>query len=129
MNELLRRQLDSSDTVFFSIVTKDSERGLTSNKRILFMVQNRFICYHSSPTLDFPLSLEYIKGKAKLVVPMNHIYKLNFKGSGLDVYFWVYQDGKRMERFWKFQMEVETLALQWQDVFDEYTNRSRKGTL
>ena len=38
MNELLHRELDSSDTLYYSIVNKESERGLTSNKRILLMV-------------------------------------------------------------------------------------------
>lgn len=43
------------------------------------MLENHFICYLSSPKLDFPLTIDYISKNAKLTVPLKQITKLTFK--------------------------------------------------
>ena len=129
MGELFKREVDSGEAVFFSVTEKDSERGLTSNSRLFLMLQNKFVCYFSSPSQQFPLTLEHIHSEAKMVVPLNQIYKLNFKKTVLDLYFWLYQNGKRMQKNWTLTMASEELLTEWQQIFDQYSNRSRKGTL
>ena len=60
MAELQKRELVTGETIYFSLVEKQSERGFSLNKRIFLMLENQFICYLSSPKTDFPLTLDHL---------------------------------------------------------------------
>lgn len=94
------------------------------------MLENRFICYLSSPNLNFPLSIDYINKNAKAIIPLSQIHRLLYQENNkLQIDFWVNLNGRRTKKYWTLKMETPSLLAIWQEVFDEYSNRSRKGTL
>jgi hypothetical protein len=101
------------------------------NKRLLLMMENHYICYLSQPNIHFPFTNDYLEKNVKLRVPLKQINKIADKRSDkkIIIHFWIYEKSKRVEKVWTLRFSNEPLLEQWLEKFEDYTNRSRKGTL
>lgn len=95
-------RLDNDNTVYFSVVEKESERKFSMNKRLLLMLDNYYLCYFSQPNIDFPLTNEYVEKNAKLKVPLQQINKVvdKHEDKKIIINFWIYEKSKRLEKSW-----------------------------
>jgi hypothetical protein len=101
------------------------------NKRLLLMVEDKFVCYLSSPKTDFPLTSDYIAKNAKMLVPLKQLMKITSKHANktISIEFWMPENNRRLIKTWMLEMASVLLLDSWQQLFDDYSMRSRQNTL
>jgi hypothetical protein len=70
------KEMNNGDVVYYSIVEKESEKGLSFNKRLFFLMENQFFGYLSSSKDDFAFTHQYFIDNAKVYIELRNLTKI-----------------------------------------------------
>ena len=66
-----------------------------------------------------------------MIVPLKQLMKITSKHDDkkISIQFWIYEKSKRVIKTWILKMNSVFLLNSWQELFDDYSVRSRHNTL
>lgn len=99
------------ETIYYSLVEKQSERGLSYNQRLFILLEGHYFGY----TKDYDKRNlgAFDVNKLKVQVPLQDLRKIVPKDDKLALYINQYEKGKLKSVKWTFKMATEALAFSW----------------
>lgn len=100
------------NTYFLTIVDKENDSGIMSNKRLFYLSSHGFIGYLRSPdehdgphTINFEMS--------KMIVPVANIKGITARHNTITISFYLINGTTKSERAWVIRMKTDHLAHDW----------------